>query len=182
MTACAQRMKTCAQRISSVLGLRGTRARRVLNLCIVWGAFFGTHIDVRKINLTIFIFLDPQIIIAEYKWDTSIMPPRKSARKTAGKERPPKQSTSLQQPRRYHREKHPPQRKVPPESFLYRKHSLRMVFYVKNLSPRKFFYIEIHPQGIILYRENFPPEIETFPRNIFYIEFLLPKSRKQCGF
>ena len=94
----------------------------------------------------------------------------------------PKQSTSLQQPRRYHREKHPPTENSPPEGFLYRKHSLRMVFYVENLPPTEVFLYRNSPQGIISYRENFPPEIETFPRNIFYIEFLLPKSGKRCGF
>ena len=145
MTACAKRMTTCAQRISSDLGLRWTHARRVQNVCIACGSVLR-HSHWRQKNKFDNIYISrSQIIIAEYKWD--IIPPRKSARKTAGKGRPPKQSKSLQQPRRYHREKHPPQRIVPPEGFLYRKHSLRTVFYVENLPHGRFFYIEIHPPG-----------------------------------
>ena len=118
MAACAQRM-TCAQRLSSVLGLRGTHARRVQNLCIV-GAFFRTHIDIRKINLTIFLFLDPQIIIAEYKWD--IMPPRKSAQKTAGKGRP--------RNNQHHCSNHAG---IIEKSIPHREKSPRKVFYIENI-------------------------------------------------
>ena len=84
-----------------------------------------------------------------------------------------------------HREKHPPYRIVPTESFLYRKPSLRIVFYLENLPQRTFFYIAIHAPGELFYIEKtFSPETENLPppRNILYIEFIIPKSGKRYGY
>ena len=120
-----------------------------------------------------------QIIIAKYKWD--IMPPRKSARK-------PQERGGHPRNNQHHCSNHAgiikafPTENSPPEGFLYRKHSLQMVFYVENLPPPHgfFFYIKIHPPGDYFINRKLSPwnTCRNLPPEYFLNRISSPRMRK----
>ena len=146
MTACAQRMTTCAQRISSVLGLRGTHARRVQNLCIACGSVLRHSHWRQKIKFgNVYISRSPNHYCRDHASEKPQVrgDPRNNQHHCSN-------HTGII-------EKSIPQQRIVP----------RKVFYIDNILSGWFSMWRIFPHGRFLYRNS-------SPRGLFYIEKTFP--------